>query len=447
MLWLRKILYRFYRLASGARYRAQRRFTRAGLALLGGAAVAGVMSADISQSVSYQALALILTLLVASFVSCQFFRVRFQAERLLPRFGSVGSPLHYRVLLKNETKSPQAGLFLLETFADPRPSFAEFVALQRAEEKRMRSFSVTGRGRRFSFELARVPETPVPVLLPGEQSDVRLEFTPLKRGHVRFTGLTVARPDPLGLVKAFTCLPLPQSVLVLPKRYPIPAVALPGTMKYQQGGVALASSVGESEEFVALRDYRPGDPLRHIHWRSWARFGKPIVKEFQDEFFVRHALVLDTFIDHPDNDAFEEAISVAASFACTIQTQESLLDLLFVGAEAYCFTAGRGLAHTEQMLEILASVNVCREKSFDELENLVLGHISSVSGCICVLLTWDEQRRLFIEKLEALGLPLLVLVIVEAGAKARLEAALSPADRGRLRVLEAGAIEEGLAKL
>jgi uncharacterized protein (DUF58 family) len=56
-------------------------------------------------------------------------------------------------------------------------------------------------------------------------------------------------------------------------------------MKYQQGGVALASNVGQSDEFVALRDYRQGDPLRHIHWRSWARAGKPVVKEFEDEFF------------------------------------------------------------------------------------------------------------------------------------------------------------------
>ena len=50
------------------------------------------------------------------------------------------------------------------------------------------------------------------------------------------------------------------------------------------------------------------------------------------------------------------AVSVAASFACTVLTQESLLDLLFVGPQSYCFTAGRGLAQADQMLEILAAV-------------------------------------------------------------------------------------------
>ncbi len=82
------------------------------------------------------------------------------------------------------------------------------------------------------------------------------------------------------------------------------------------------------------------------------------MKEFEDEFFVRHALVLDTFDEEPNSELLEEAVSVAASFACTALTQESLLDLLFVGNQSYCFTAGRGLGYADQMLEILG----CGEK-------------------------------------------------------------------------------------
>ena len=155
----------------------------------------------------------------------------------------------------------------------------------------------------------------------------------------------------------------------------------------------MASNIGRSDEFVSLREYRRGDPYRHIHWRSWAKTGKPIVKEFEDEFFVRHALILDTFTDDPRSDAFEEAVAVAASFACTLISQESLLDLLFVGSEAYCFTAGRGLAHADQMLEILASVRACPGEPFQNLETLVMQHSGSVSGCVCVFLAWDEKRR------------------------------------------------------
>src|SRR6185503_17667402 len=138
----------------------------------------------------------------------------------------------------------------------------------------------------------------------------------------------------LGWYRGFLRLSLPQTVLILPKRYVLSDIDLPGTRQYQQGGVTLAAAIGESEEFISLRDYRPGDPLRHIHWRSWARTGQPIVREYQDEFIPRHALILDTFASVPQEEAFEEAVSIAASFACTVETQESLLDLLFVGPKA-----------------------------------------------------------------------------------------------------------------
>jgi uncharacterized protein (DUF58 family) len=211
--------------------------------------------------------------------------------------------------------------------------------------------------------------------------------------------------------------------------------------------VTFASNVGQSEEFVALRDYRHGDPLRHIHWRSWAKTGKPIVKEFEDEFFVRHALVLDTFTDDPRSELFEEAVSVAASFACAVLTQESLLDLLFVGPQAYCFTAGRGLAHTDQMLEILASVRACGEPQFRALETLVVDHAAIVSGCICVLLAWDDTRRNLVRKLKALGIPVLVLVLTEPGRDESLEPGPMRDDPDRFHVLEIGRIEQDLARL
>ncbi|MFM2082805.1 MAG: hypothetical protein RL380_1496, partial [Verrucomicrobiota bacterium] len=200
-------------------------------------------------------------------------------------------------------------------------------------------------------------------------------------------------------------------------------------------------------EFVALRDYRSGDPLRHIHWRSWAKTGKPIVKEFEDEFFVRHALVLDTFAEIPHSEIFEEAVSVAASFACTIVTQESLLDLLFVGHEAFCFTAGRGLAQADQMLEILAAVRTATDQKFSTLETLVLDHAASVSGVVCVLLAWDDARRAFVRKLQALGTPVLVLVLTQPGNGASLEKTLARDGVEKFATLELGRVETDLAKL
>ncbi len=441
-----KLIYRIYRGSSGLWYWARRRFTLAGLCVAGGCLAAGSTGVDVENTVTYQQFALLLALLIFAFACSRFSRARFSATRVLPRFGTAGQPLHYRVLLKNLTPQTQNGLALLEDLADPRPPFQEWLAFQLAENKRLRPFRVGERRRNNPFRLVTLKEAEVPPLLPGGEAEVRVEILPLRRGVLRFTGVTLARADPLGLFRALVKTPSAQMVLILPKRYLLPPIALPGTMKYQQGGVALAANVGISEEFVALREYRRGDPLRHIHWRSWAKAGKPIVKEFEDEFFVRHALVLDTFTGEPHGEILEEAVSVAASFACTVLTQESLLDLLFVGADSYCFTAGRGLAHADQMLEILASVRACADKPFETLEHLVLKHVQRVSGCICVLQQWDEARKRLVEKLRALGVPVLVLVIQRPG-EAKPDAGPLRDDPEHFHVLEIGKIAEQLARL
>ena len=287
----------------------------------------------------------------------------------------------------------------------------------------------------------------VPPIAPNEEVEVKIAVTPLRRGLFRFDGLTLARTDPFGLFRSFTKLKAPETMLILPKRYLLPQIPLPGTMRFQEGGVALASNVGQSDEFVALREYRRGDPLRRIHWRSWARIGKPIVREFEDEFFSRYALVLDTFSEEPFSETFEEAISVAASFACAVRSQESLLDLLFVGTQAYCFTTGRGLAHVDQMLEILASVRACTDKSFDTLETLTLNHASAVSGCICVFLAWDESRRRFVEKLKAINIPLRVVVILADEPKKPLDPGPMRDEPENFHTLITGQIEQGLARI
>jgi uncharacterized protein (DUF58 family) len=442
-----RVLYRTYRLVSGLRYKVRRRFTRAGLVVLGTLIMAGLLGPDTENNVAYQGFTLLLCLVLVSIACSLFFRARFSARRLLPRFGTVGCPLSYVVVVQNLTSKRQAGLTLLEQLSDPRPSFPDWLDVQLADERQFRSFRFGQRRQTNPFRLAALKEAAVPPLPPKQEAEVRVELTPLRRGLLRFAGLAVARPDPLGLSRAFVKVALPQTALVLPRRYPLPPIGLPGTMKYQAGGVALASNVGQSDEFVALREYRHGDPLRHIHWRSWARVGKPVVKEFEDEFFVRHALVLDTFLDHQHSDVFEEAVSVAASFAYTIQTQESLLDLLFVGPQSYCFTAGRGLAHADQMLEILASVRACSNRPFTSLEELVLNHLSVVSGCVCVFVAWDDQRRKFIEKLKALGIPVLVFVITPPNPPQPLDPGPLRDQPLQFRVLEVGKVEEGLARL
>jgi hypothetical protein len=71
--------------------------------------------------------------------------------------------------------------------------------------------------------------------------------------------------------------------------------------------------------------------------------------------------------------------------------------------------------------------------------------VARVSGCLCILLSWDEQRQKLVRRLEAAEIPLLVMVLAESGrAGAIAQTGYRP---GRFHVLEVGRVEEGLARL
>lgn len=449
---IRKLLLRSFRLTSAIKYWFLNRFTLAGRLTLAGLIAAAVFGQNTNINMAYQAFTFLLALLATSILASTFFKAHLMVRRRLPRFGTVGQPVSYRLELTNQFRRIRKRLEITEKLADPRPTFEEFIQGREPKEATRNRFDRVVGYHRWMWLMALKTGAKVKGVLlsdigPGDQSEVRLELTPQQRGYLHLRGLKITRTDPLGLYKASDTIQLHDSILVLPRRYPLPPVMLPGTRKYQPGGVALASSVGDAEEFISLREYRPGDPLRRIHWRSWAKTGKPVVKEYQEEYFVRHALILDTFHDTSGSQVFEEAVSLAASFVTTVQTHECLLDLMFVGPEEYCFTGGRGLAHVDRMLEILASVNVCHDKSFSSLYPMVIERAGLLSSCICILLEWNDERKQLVANLKELGIPMIVLVVGELGFVETLDPGPMKDQPHFFHTLEAGRIEEGLAKL
>ena len=201
--------------------------------------------------------------------------------------------------MHNQGKRPLEALMVRETLRDPRPGYAEWRrAREPGEEKRNWFDRHQGYFRwRWLIE-RRTPERAAREALedipPGGHRTVTLWLRPKRRGRLELDAVQLSRTEPLGLIRGLARISAPGRVIALPKRYRLPAIALPGQRRFQQGGVTFATSVGDSEEFIGLREYRPGDPLQRVHWKSYARTGSPIVKEYQDEFFERHALILDT---------------------------------------------------------------------------------------------------------------------------------------------------------
>lgn len=419
---------------------------------MAGVVTTGVLGLDTTRTMAYQGFSLLAFLLLAAILSGLFFRVPYSIRRVLPRFATVGQPLTYPLCVRHQGSRTQDGLMLLDDMADPRPSFEEFAdssyTLPYRDDNWWERWVGYERWRAMidAKQMARIEPHVLPRMAHDTECDIRATLTPLRRGYLRFTGATLAKPDLFGLFNSLITEDAPGSLLVLPKRYPVPTLALPGTRMHHLGGVPLASSVGDSEEFVSLREYRSGDPLRRLHWASWAKTGTPYVKEFQAEFFVRHALILDT-VQPVSNIVFEEAVSVAASFASTLSTQESLLDLLFVGTQAYCLTAGRGVGQVEHLLEVLACVQPGVNQSIESLHPLVNQRADSLTGCICILLDWDEARQNLVRRLHVLGIPTLVFVVTDGADDVPLSPGPMASTPERLCQLYVGKIAEGLANV
>ena len=440
---MNRLIYRILRFNHYLRQWIFTQFTPSGLGLLCAVFACGLIGLDIKRSVSYQLFTFLVALLLVSALLLPFSRPHLSVSRSLPRFGTVGLPLTYRIRIHNPKHKRIDSLKLFERFSQTFPTFSEFqrVFSQKREFQRRAWFSLLAR-KQWAF----VPPQTLPVLAASGETEVTGEVIPLRRGTLRFQKVVIACPEPLGLMNRRLKLSLPQSVLILPKRYQLPNIELPGTQSDHTQGLAIAHSKGQSQEFRALRDYRPGDSPRTIHWKSWAKTGRPIVKEEQNEHAVRHALILDTFHKEAYSEALEEAIAIAASLAFTFQTQQSHLDLVITGDRAHRFPAER--THTEPLLELLASTQPTTNKPFNSLLSALPQNLASIEGCICILLDWDKQRQQLIEQLQMSNISTLALVIETTDKLSE------PVDRSclrdrnsRIEVLDINNIQEALLKL
>ncbi len=126
----------------------------------------------------------------------------------------------------------------------------------------------------------RTPSLPI---APAYDMGIRTHysFRPLKRGKYRWSGIRVIGTDALGLVRMDKDYKTDAAELtVLPTPIPV-SVDLTTSSGWGISEAESGQSRGAGIEPRGVREYHTGDSLRHVHWRSSARAGQLLVKEFE----------------------------------------------------------------------------------------------------------------------------------------------------------------------
>lgn len=428
---------RFFRLVFKASAWTRRHMRPSGLILAWLCFFAAALGVNTQGNLAHQIFTLTISLLALDFIAAWVLQRRgrhrpppLNIERHLPEFVTTGQPTRYHLKLKNTGNKTLNGAQLVETLLQPYPDPQAFRERHRYRQSVSRNFFDRRVGYPDFVDWLRrlrgldLEAIALPVLNPGQSAEWSVPALPVQRTVATFAAPQLGLPSPLGLFWVFYPVAVSgdNSLCILPQAQEIEVPTQPSQRHLQPGGLSLAMRVGDSEEFRSLRDYRPGDPLRAMHWRSWAKSGKPVVREYHDEYFARHALVLDTAVPSPFSPKLETAVSLAAAMVARPRDADSLLDMMFVGTRVHRLTAGRGLGHTDALLRVLATVAPSPAESVGDLLASLQENARQLSSVIAIFVGWDTLRQEAVAHLFALGVQPLVLVVAQPSDKERQSA-------------------------
>lgn len=252
-----------------------------------------------------------------------------------------------------------------------------------------------------------------------------------RRGLYQLGPAQIRTTDPFGLLRfTRTFGEYQQEVVVYPKVYDLLGLPLRG-QSMQTG--ARGTLARQGDEFSDLREYRRGDDRRHIHWKSVARTGELIVKEFAQNAPQRHAVVLDLHCASPPTSEIEveDAVSAAGSVLRRLAGEGLPFRLLCADKERNATAFGADEADYWRAMNLLAVVRADGEIDIDAFldEMLREGLGESV---VLVARSLGEGFVRNVRKLRAAGLSVVVVALavhtyrgLESSERTAAEAALS----------------------
>ncbi len=258
---------------------------------------------------------------------------------------------------------------------------------------------------RFHLLLRR---TALAVLPPGQSATVESVGEAHRRGCYRLPPLRWDTNAPFGVWRWGRTDWSGRHLTVYPKYAPLAELKIPLGSRNRLDLDPARQLVREAIEFHGCREFRAGDALRHVHPRSSARLGTPVVKEFQAEGRGRIAVLVDTWSSLPmglagrlQDPVVEACLSLATAAVESLARDDRVLELLVAGPGMYRFVSEGRIGFFEDVLDILASVEPSAEDPLPMLAPQLIEEIREIQSVLLILGRWDRRRAELVQDLES----------------------------------------------
>lgn len=291
------------------------RFTRGGAVFTAGTLAVGLAAINTGNNLLYLLLGAMLGFVaVSGWLSEQVLR-NLEVERRVPRGVTVGHAVQVAYQVENRRRrAPTLGLEIVEKGL-PGTAF-------------------------------------LPSLPPGESAVVRSRNHFVRRGVYPLEVMTLSTSFPFGLFRKERDLRRPAELVIWPRTdRPVREVSGAGGRARQRGPVGVGSA-GARGEYRGLKEYRPGDDPRDIHWRSTARLAEPVIREYERDGSETLRICLDLRAE-PGPRA-EAAVEVVASLAAEALRRGRRFGLTTPGLH---LEPSSGAGQLERVLDALARVD------------------------------------------------------------------------------------------
>jgi uncharacterized protein (DUF58 family) len=167
----------------------------------------------------------------------------------------------------------------------------------------------------------------IPRLIGDAEHDEIFTIPTQRRAVLTLGPVTSVRTDPLGLVRRTAVWTEPTDLYIHPRVVRLDAETT-GFLRDLEG-LPTRDLADDDVSFHALREYVPGDDLRHVHWKSTARTSKLMIRQFEQTRRSHLVIALSTrATDYADDAEFELAISIAGSIGVSALRDGKAVTLL-----------------------------------------------------------------------------------------------------------------------